>query len=220
MKFLTQSSYKVKYFAIAVGFVGVLGFVLIASSLTNQSSQFWTDPTGDYTGDAVANTATDALTWFGPTNFVDIVQVSLEVPQQGLLRLNLQVAEPIPLSSQDRFCFDFYFDADGDGMWDRIVFSTHGSYTYDSDPPMPPGSAGVMDIASHLLLGEAQLSVSRNILTITLDHSLVNNSMRLLAVVSYYLPSDLNGSELGLIDEWLHPDFVGLMVGFLSHGVQ
>ena len=219
MKFLTQSSYKVKYFAVAVGFVGVLGVVLIAFSLTNQSSQLWTDSVDDCSGGGVYDITMDEMIWFDVPNFVDIVQVSLEVPQQGLLRLNLQVAEPIPLSSQDRFCFDFYFDADGDGMWDTIVFSTHGSYTYDSDPPMPPGSAGVMDMASRLLLGEAQFSVSGNILTITLDHSLVNNSTRLLAVVSHYLPSNLSG-VLDDPDNWLHPDFVGLMVGFLSHGVQ
>lgn len=77
-----------------------------------------------------------------------------------------------------------------------------------------------MDMASRLLLGDAQLSVSENSLTITLDHSLVNNSTRLLAVVSYYLPSNLDGAELGLIDEWLHPDFENLMVGFLGHEMQ
>lgn len=123
MKFLMQNSHKVKYFAIAVGFVGVLGFALIAFSLPNQSTnQIWTDPIGDHTGDAVVNIATDALTWFDATNFVDIVQVSLEVPQQGLLRLNLQVAEPIPLSSQDRFCLIFILMLMGMGCGTRLFF--------------------------------------------------------------------------------------------------
>lgn len=220
---LNRNNRRLRWLVIAAGIVGMLSVALVALSLANQSTdQTWTDPAGDCAGGGVYDVTSGDMVWIDVVpNFVDIVQVSLNVPQQGILQLGLQVAAPIPLSSQDRFCYDFYFDGDGDGRWDVIVFSTHGNYTYDSSPPKPPNSAGVMDIASGVLLGDAQVSVSGNSLTITLDHSLVNNSTRLLAVVSHYLPSNLNGDGgLADVDDWCHPDLVGYMVGFRGHDVQ
>lgn len=201
----------------------IMGFssvaLLLANRLTSSISQIWTDPPGDAAGDGVYDITSGTMTYFNPTAFVDIVQVSLNVPQQDILQVGLQVAEPIPLSSQDRFCFDFYFDTNDDGLWDTIVFSTHGSYTYDSYPTKPPNTAGVIDIDTDTLLGDAQLSVSGQSLTITLDHSLVNYSTNLLMVVSHYLPSDLADEALACSDGWIHPGFAGRMIGVCSHFV-
>lgn len=202
----------------SVSLIGILAFSSFALLFTNQFLSI--DPIGDHQGGDIIDSENETLSFFDAPAFLDITQVTLNVPAPGTLQITLQVAEPIPSSSQDKFCYDFYFDADGEGRWDTIVFSTHGSYTYDSNPPKPPNTAGVIDMASKALLGDAQLSVSGQTVTITLDHSLVNNSTRLLMVVSHYLPSSSTYNVLSPSDYWLHPDLAGYSVGGLTHFVQ
>jgi len=215
-------AYK-KWFVALLATLGLLTVVSIAGMLKSQSfSQVWTDPSGDAAGGWVGDRSLgESVTIDVVPGFVDITEVFLNIPQSGVLQVGLRVAEPIPLSSEDQFCYDFYFDGDGDGYWDVIVFSTHGNYTYDSSPPKPPNSAGVMDFLTGTLLGDAQLSVFGNTVIITLDHSLVNNSTRLLQVVSHYAPGYLtNAMDLTFTDGWKHPDIAPLMTGVRGHEIQ
>lgn len=209
------------WFLIGISLIGILVFSSFTLLFTTHQFQFpLTDPMGDHQGGEIIDSENETVSFFDAPAFLDIIQITLNIPTSNTLQITLQVAEFIPLSSQDKFCYDFYFDANGDGRWDTIVFSTHGSYIYDSNPPKPPNTAGVIDMASKLLIGNALLSVSGQTLTITLDHSLVNHSTRLLMVVSHYLPGNSTYDFLSPSDHWLHPDLAGYSVGGLTHFVQ
>lgn len=87
----------------------VIGIVSLPSLLlTNQSSvQFWSDPIDDFIGGSIYDETTHTFQHFDAPAFLDIMEVSLDVPTQGIFQVGLKVAQHIPLYSQDRFCFDF-----------------------------------------------------------------------------------------------------------------
>ncbi len=119
--------------------------------------------------------------------------VRFSVPQKGSAELTIRLGAPLHLNTKDRFTLETYFDTSIPGIFDTAVIYTHGSYVYESDPPIKPGSASVIVKSKSLFtqLEPAEVTVNGDTVIIRFSSTLIENSQPSL-FVARYLPGHVD----------------------------